>query len=153
MGEALRGTRWSGTREEGRMVGPASLSGGTHSDYVLAVDVEGNVAAVCHSINTSLWGSTGLFVDGISIPDSASFQQAAVAGVGPGNYMYAGINPSIVLKNGRPFLASSAVGTALAEVPFQCVLGILGRGLDIASAVAMPLVHAADYTRGASIHS
>jgi hypothetical protein len=42
-----------------------------HSDAVVAVDEEGNVAAICHTINTVLWGTTGIFVDGVSINDSA----------------------------------------------------------------------------------
>jgi hypothetical protein len=51
---------------------------------VLAVDEFGNVACVLHSFNGALWGSTGIFVDGISIPDSAFFQQRLIADVGPG---------------------------------------------------------------------
>jgi gamma-glutamyltranspeptidase/glutathione hydrolase len=50
--------------------------GDNHSAGVVAVDGQGNVAAVLHSINTAVWGTTGIFVDGISIPDSASFQQS-----------------------------------------------------------------------------
>ena len=52
---------------------------GTHSDAVVAVDRWGNAAAIVHSINTVTWGETGIFVDGISIPDAAAFQQAPMA--------------------------------------------------------------------------
>ena len=41
-----------------------------HTSAVAAVDEYGNVAAIIHSINSSIWGNTGIFVDGISIPDS-----------------------------------------------------------------------------------
>src|SRR5262247_2866758 len=51
-----------------------------HSAGVVAVDGKGNMAAVLHTINTVLWGTTGIFVDGISIPDSATFQQSQIAG-------------------------------------------------------------------------
>jgi gamma-glutamyltranspeptidase / glutathione hydrolase len=73
--------------KEGGMVGTMPAREGTHSDYVLAVDSEGNVAAVCHTINVLAWG-TGIFVNGISIPDSASLQQENVAKVGRGGYLY-----------------------------------------------------------------
>jgi gamma-glutamyltranspeptidase/glutathione hydrolase len=40
------------------------------------------MAVVNHTINSQLWGDTGLFVDGISIPDSASFQGDEIAKAG-----------------------------------------------------------------------
>jgi gamma-glutamyltranspeptidase/glutathione hydrolase len=144
---------WTEMREKGGTIGPVTSQPGTHSDYVLAVDSEGNVAAVCHSINAVLWGATGIFVDGVSIPDSASFQQTGLAAVGQGSYVYSQVNPLIVLKNGRPFLASSSIGTALTEVTLQCLLAVLWRGVDIASTVSMPLVHAPNYASGDSVHS
>ena len=55
-----------------------------HSDTLVVFDRHGNVAAFVHSINTVTWGSTGIFVEGISIPDSASFQQEKIARVGRG---------------------------------------------------------------------
>jgi gamma-glutamyltranspeptidase / glutathione hydrolase len=146
---------WQRMSEKGGMVGPMLAKQGTHSDYVVAVDSERNVAALCHTINTAAWGTTGIFVNGISIPDSASTKQDSVAEVGRGGYLYSTLNPLIVLRNGRPFLASSSTGNGMSEVTFQCLLALLGRGVDLQSAVSMPLVHAADYydevTRYASL--
>lgn len=56
----------------------AADQGESHSDGVVAVDRWGNMAAVTHSINTVLWGRTGIIVDGVSIPDSAAIQLEAV---------------------------------------------------------------------------
>ena len=39
-----------------------------HSSNVIAVDEQGNVAALVHSCNCLFWGTTGIFVDGISVP-------------------------------------------------------------------------------------
>lgn len=58
--------------------------GSNHSAGVVAVDGQGNMAAVLHSSITYYWGNTGIFVDGISIPDSASFQQSLIASSGGG---------------------------------------------------------------------
>src|SRR5215475_13501240 len=84
----------------------------SHSAGVVAVDGKGNMAAVLHSINAIVWGTTGIFVDGISIPDSASFQQPQIARIKPGDRLPEATYPIIVLKNGKPYLASSNIGLA-----------------------------------------
>src|SRR5215510_12141290 len=73
-----------------------------HSAGVVAVDEQGNMAAVLHTVNAVVWGTTGIFVDGISIPDSASFQQSQIARIKPGDRLPEGTNPVIVLKNDKP---------------------------------------------------
>ena len=69
-----------------------------HSSGVVVVDEQGNVAAILHSCNCLLWGSTGIFVGGISIPDAASFQQDAIARAGRGVRLPETTNPLIVSK-------------------------------------------------------
>ena len=77
---------------------PASKNRPGHSSGVVAVDRWGNVAAVTHSINTAVWGNTGIFVDGVSIPDSASFQQQEIKRVGPGHRLPEPMNPLIIVR-------------------------------------------------------
>jgi gamma-glutamyltranspeptidase/glutathione hydrolase len=91
----------------------AADNGPGHSSSLVAVDSEGNVAAVLHSINTSLWGEGGLVIDGVSIPDAACFQQQLVKDTGPGKRLPTQTEPVIVLKNGRPVLATSAIGPSI----------------------------------------
>lgn len=124
---------------------------GSHSDFVLAVDSYGAVAAACHSINTSLWGTTGLFAGGVSIPDAASFQQQALAELGPGEHLPSAINPAIALRDGRPALASSSIGAGLHCATLQCLHAVLGLGVDIADAVRRPLFHGLDYLAGDTV--
>ncbi len=115
-----------------------------HSDAVVAVDERGNVAALCHSINTDAWGSIGLFVDGVSIPDSACFQQHEIAQAGPGERLPDVMNPLIVLRGNRPVLASACVGSALHEVTIQSLLNVLDfrMPVDIAADAPMFYTHA-----------
>jgi len=40
-----------------------------------------NVAALTNTINTVIWGDTGIVVGGIPIADAAAFQQRALAAV------------------------------------------------------------------------
>ena len=55
-----------------------------HSDDVVAIDKDGNIAAITQSINCVLWGKTAIVVDGVTIGDPASFQQMQIARAGPG---------------------------------------------------------------------
>jgi gamma-glutamyltranspeptidase/glutathione hydrolase len=126
---------------------------GSHSDFVLAVDDRGNVAAACHSINTSLWGCTGLFASGISIPDAASFQQSVLARLGPGEHVPFPANPAIVLRDGRPVLASSSIGAGLHPVTLQCLHAVLGLGIPVDEAVRQPLFHGPDYLAGDTVNT
>ena len=66
-----------------------------HSEDIIAVDAQGNVAAVCHTINTDNWGNSGIFIDGVSVPSPGSEQQPWVDKVGPGAYLPDTTNPII----------------------------------------------------------
>lgn len=81
-----------------------------HSDGVVVIDEAGNAACLIHSSNTVNWGTTGLNVDGVSIPDSASFQQNALSLVGPGAYLGSMLNPALVLEAGELRLGASSIG-------------------------------------------
>ncbi len=114
--------------------GPASA----HSAGVLAVDAQGNVACILHTLNGVLWGTTGIFVDGVSIPDSAAFQQQTIAAIGGGARLPNTTNPLIVLKDGKPILASAAIGSALQMATVENLINVLDFGMDPKSAVEQP---------------
>ncbi|MBM4116399.1 M28 family peptidase, partial [bacterium] len=116
---------------------PAPASGG-HSDCIVVVDAAGDITVLVHSINTSLWGATGIFVDGVSIPDPASFQQDMMARAGAGQRLPNVVNPVIALRDGQPVLAAGAIGNALHECMLQAVVDILDCGLTPRQSMAMP---------------
>jgi gamma-glutamyltranspeptidase/glutathione hydrolase len=109
-----------------------------HSSGVVVVDESGNMLSLLHSINTVLWGATGIFIDGVSIPDSASFQQAKIAEAGPGNRLAESTNPLLVLRNAKPVLASMAIGSGLHASMLHNVLNVLEFGLDPQSSADQP---------------
>ena len=119
-----------------------------HTDAIVAVDAEGNVAAVVHSINTVNWGSTGLFVDGISIPDSASFQQRAIAGLAPGARLPATTHPGLATKDGRVVLGFGATGIGSMTRTLAVVLNVLGHGMTPQEAIDEPSVGGFEFDRG-----
>ena len=110
----------------------------SHSDGIVVVDQWGNMAVVGHTINTGLWGNTGIFVDGISIPDPAGAQQRDIAKVGPGKRLPNGMNPLMILRDGKPVLGSSAVGGGLHYKTLQVLANILEFGMDPQTAVDTP---------------
>jgi gamma-glutamyltranspeptidase/glutathione hydrolase len=110
-----------------------------HSDAIVAVDAQGNIAALTHSINTVTWGTTGIVVDGITIPDAASFQQtaiqAAIHAAGQGARLPDPINPVLVLKGGKPVLGASSIGSGLYEFTVQGLVNILDYGMGPQAAI------------------
>jgi gamma-glutamyltranspeptidase/glutathione hydrolase len=116
-----------------------------HSAAAVAVDERGNVASVFHTCNCNGWGSTGIFVDGVSIPDPASFQQRQIASVGAGVRLPDASNPLIVLKSGRPILASAAIGSGLHDVTLQNLISVLDFNMGPKAAVDQPNYHGPSY--------
>ena len=111
---------------------------GNHSDAIVVADQWGNMAVIGHTINTSLWGNTGLFVDGISIPDPGANQQSEIKRAGSGQRLPNGMNPLIILRNGKPILGCSAIGGGLHHKTVQVLLNILDFDQDPQQAVDTP---------------
>ena len=116
-----------------------------HSDTIAAVDQWGNMVGMVHSINTISWGQTGIFVDGISIPDSAMHQQAQVAAAGPGNRLPDPTNPGIVMQDDQPLLAFGSIGMGLHQKTVQVLHSILDFGMTPDEAASAPAFGAPEF--------
>jgi len=114
------------------------MQGPKHSDDVVAIDREGNIAAITHSINCVDWGKTAIFVGGISIGDPASFQQAQIARVKPGGRLPAPTETGILFKDGRPVLGFASMGSGLHHRTLQCLLNITRFGMTVEQAINTP---------------
>jgi gamma-glutamyltranspeptidase/glutathione hydrolase len=113
-------------------------AGANHSAGVVAVDARGNIAALLHSINGGIWGTHGIFVDGISIPESASIQQSEIAKLKPGSRLPDPTNPVIVMKDDKPYLASSAIGVSLHQTNINNLVNVLDFGMDLKKSIDTP---------------
>lgn len=118
----------------------------SHSDGIVVVDQWGNMAALTHTINTSLWGDTGLFVGGISISDAAADQQDLMQRAGVGNRLPDPMCPIIVLAGNKPVLGGSAIGGGLHQKSLQILARVIEFGVDPQQAVEMPAFMLPDYT-------
>ncbi len=122
----------------GQLFTPASDPGPKHSNAIAVVDREGNIAVVTHTINAIAWGDSGIVVDGIPIPDSAGFQQLALAHVKPGARLPDPIIDTIVFKDDRPVLATASIGSSLGLESLRTILGVLGQHESLATLMAAP---------------
>ena len=108
---------------------------GHHSDDVVAIDAEGNIAAITQSINCVDWGRTAINIDGISIGDPGSFQQAAIAKIAPGTRLPAPTETGILFKDGRPILGFASMGSGLHQRTFQALVNIMHFGMTVDAAI------------------
>jgi gamma-glutamyltranspeptidase / glutathione hydrolase len=109
-----------------------------HSDDVVAIDHAGNIAAITHSINCVIWGKTAIVVDGVSIGDPASYQQAFIAKVKPGDRLPAPTETGILFKDGQPVLGFASMGAGLHQRTFQCLLNVTRFGMTVDEAINTP---------------
>ena len=109
-----------------------------HSDAVVVIDRWGNAAALVHTINTVLWGTTGVVVDGIPISDAAGFQQERLSGVKPGDPVPLDMTPVIVMTGAKPMLALASVGESLGPETVRLLVTTLANHLDPLAAMAAP---------------
>jgi gamma-glutamyltranspeptidase/glutathione hydrolase len=111
----------------------------------VAIDRWGNVAAIVHSANTAVWGTTGIFVDGVSIPDPAAFQQRLIAQTGPGKRLPDPTEPLIIAKDGKPVVALSSIGAGLHQKTLSVLLNLMDFGMSIKQAIDAPCLNSPKY--------
>ncbi len=116
-----------------------------HSDAVVTIDQWGNMAAVVHTSNTDAWGTTGIFVDGVSIPDSAAKQQVLINETVPGDRLPDPTEPLIVMKDGQPVAAISSIGAGLHAKTMTSLINLLEYDRDIKSSIDAPSMHLPEF--------
>ncbi len=115
-----------------------SPRGPGHSDDVVVIDKAGNIAAITQSINCVDWGRTAINIDGISIGDPGSFQQAQMARIAPGSRLPAPTETGILFKGGRPVLGFASMGSGLHQRTFQALLSVMHFGMTVDEAINTP---------------
>ena len=121
--------------EAGAKLSQWTPSGPKHSDDVVVIDSEGNIAAITQSINCVLWGKTAIVVDGISIGDPGSFQQAAIAAAGPGQRLASPTETGVLFKDGQAVLGFASMGSGLHQRTFQGLMNVTQYGMTVEEAV------------------
>jgi gamma-glutamyltranspeptidase/glutathione hydrolase len=121
--------------QKGASLGRYKRTSPMHSDDVVTVDSEGNIAAITHTINSVFWGKTAIAVGGVTIGDPASFQQAKIARIQPGARLPAPTETGILFKNGNAVLGFASMGAGLHQRTFQCLLDYTRFGMSADEAI------------------
>jgi gamma-glutamyltranspeptidase/glutathione hydrolase len=124
--------------DAGKLPAKWAEEGPKHSDDVVVIDREGNMAALTQSINCVLWGKTAINVDGISIGDPASFQQAQIKEAGPGRRLPDPTETGLVLDQGKPVLAFASMGAGLHQRTFQGIQNFTVYHMTVDQAIDAP---------------
>jgi len=116
----------------------------TGTTHLTCIDADHNVVSFSHSIGS--WGGSGVITPGLGFlhnnflghfnplpgyPDS----------IAPGKRL-SGIAPTIILKDGKPYIAIGAPGgSRIITSVVQCVVNVVDHGMDMGTAVSIPRFH------------
>jgi gamma-glutamyltranspeptidase/glutathione hydrolase len=128
---------------------------GANTTHFSVVDGFGNAVANTYTLNFSygvglVAAGTGVLLNN-ELDDFAAKPDAPNAygllgyqanAPGPGKRPLSSMTPTIVLKDGKPFLVTGSPGGSLIiNAVLQVTVDVIDRGMDIASAVSAPRVH------------
>ncbi|MGA8615850.1 MAG: gamma-glutamyltransferase [Xanthobacteraceae bacterium] len=135
--------------------GGAVTAEGRNTTHFSVVDRFGNAVSNTYTLNFSyglglVAGGTGILLNN-ELDDFAAKPDApnayglvgfAANAPGPGKRPLSSMTPSIVLKNGKPFLITgSPGGSRITTAVLQVILNVLDRHMSIADAVSAPRIH------------
>jgi gamma-glutamyltranspeptidase/glutathione hydrolase len=127
--------QWSQSMKQAALIEAAKPR---HSDDVVVIDKDGNIAALTQSINCVLWGKTAIVVDGITIGDPASFQQIQIARTEPGGRLESPTETGILFQHGKPVLGFASMGSGLHQRTLQGLLNFTEFGMGVREAIDAP---------------
>jgi len=128
---------------------------GRNTTHFSIVDRFGNAVANTYTLNFNY--GVGLVADGTGVllnnelddfavkpdaPNAYGLIGFAANEPGPGKRPLSSMTPTIVLKDGKPFLVTgSPGGSRITTAVLQVIVNVLDRGMTVADAVAAPRVH------------
>lgn len=124
----------------GELYVPARRITPHHSNSIVVVDKEGDIAVMTHTINAVVWGDTGIVVGGIPLPDSAGFQQDVLARLKPGSRVPDPIACTLTFDGSQPVLATAPIGSSLTAQTVATVFSVIAQKQTLASALGAPPV-------------
>jgi len=128
---------------------------GRNTTHFSVVDRFGNAVANTYTLNFSY--GVGLVAEGTGIllnnelddfaakayaPNAYGLVGAEANAPGPGKRPLSSMTPTILLKDGKPFLVTgSPGGSRIITAVLQIIVNVIDRGMDLATAVAAPRLH------------
>jgi gamma-glutamyltranspeptidase / glutathione hydrolase len=134
---------------------PVGMHEGQHTTHFSVVDADGDAVAVTTTINA--WFGSQVTAEGLGfllndemddfsakpgVPNADGLIQGAANAIGPGKRPLSSMTPTIVVRDGKPFLVlgspgSSKIITTVANV----LMGVVDYGMNIQESVNAPRFH------------
>jgi gamma-glutamyltranspeptidase/glutathione hydrolase len=135
--------------------GGVSATEGTNTTHFSVVDAKGNAVAVTYTINYlfgvgKIAGDTGFFLNNEmddftskpGVPNGFGLVQGAANAVGPGKRPLSSMSPTIVLKDGKPFIVTgSPGGSTIITTVLQTIINVIDFDMNMQQAVNAPRFH------------
>ena len=118
-----------------------------HTTTISAMDEQGTAVALTHTLSTP---ASGVVVEGLGFMFNNAMQAfhphpGHPNSIAPGKARITGMAPTIVLKEGRPWLVVSSLGgTKILTGVLQVIMNIIDFGMTPVEAVSAPRVHCED---------
>jgi gamma-glutamyltranspeptidase/glutathione hydrolase len=128
---------------------------GANTTHYSVIDAAGNAVANTYTLNLSF--GVGLVADGTGIllndelddfaakpgaPNAFGLTGGAANAPGPGKRPLSSMTPTIVLKDGKPYLVTGTPGgSRIITMVLQVILNVVDFRMDVAGAVAAPRIH------------
>ena len=120
-----------------------SITGGTA--HLSVIDKEGNMVSITDSINYYFGSGVVIKNTGILMNDTMrdfSLEHGHINSVEPGKRPRSWMSPTLVLKNGKPFLTlGSAGGPKIVSSVLQVIINVIDFNMSIEKAVQAPRFH------------
>ena len=137
------------------ITGALGATEGNHTTHYSVADKYGNAVSVTYTINflfgiRQIAGDTGFFLndemdDFTSKPgvaNAAGLVQGKVNQVEPGKRPLSSMTPTIVMKDGKPFMLTGSPGDAtIISTTLESILNVVDYGMNVQQAVNAPRMH------------
>jgi gamma-glutamyltranspeptidase/glutathione hydrolase len=135
--------------------GAAADKEGMHTTHFSVVDAKGNAVAVTYTLNFffgvgHIAGDTGFFLNDEmddftskpGVPNDFGLVQGSANAVAGGKRPLSSMSPTILLKDGKPFLVTgSPGGSTIITTVVQSIVNIVDFGMNVQQAVDAPRFH------------
>jgi gamma-glutamyltranspeptidase / glutathione hydrolase len=128
---------------------------GNHTTHYSVVDKDGNAVAVTYTVNflfgnKQIAGDTGFFLNDEmddftgkpGVANGAGLVQGVINRVEPGKRPLSSMTPTIVLRDGKPFMLTGSPGSAtIISSTLESFLNVVDFGMNMQQAVNAPRLH------------
>jgi len=128
---------------------------GNHTTHYSVVDKDGNAVAVTYTVNflfgnKQIAGDTGFFLNDEmddftakpGVANGAGLVQGVINQIEPGKRPLSSMTPTIVLRDGKPFMLTGSPGSAtIISSTLESFLNVVDFGMNMQQAVNAPRLH------------